>query len=381
MQHNSSPYSRQTLLMNQNNPSSHQTSSSFIMLAPMEGIIDYTMREIFSAIGGIDRLVTEFIRINDKTLPKRVFKRYCPELSDEYCESQGKNKSFQANNTPVYVQLLGDKPEVLATNAFKAQKMGAAGIDLNFGCPSKVVNRSCGGSYLLQWPDKLYNIVRTVRSYVDKDTPVTAKVRLGFQDKSLAQDIINACAEAGATEIAIHARTKVEGYKPPAHWHLIAKLKQTIRAQGIDTPIIANGEIWNLHDLESCVTQSECSRIMIGRGLVACPDLARLAKDPSHEAMNYCDSLLLLNYYFSLLGQRCDEKYRHSLIKQWLVYLRIQYPQYHLLFNTVKRIKNSDIMEQNLLAALQCELANQGNGAKLRQSIGGLDLRSYIERL
>ncbi|MCK5881932.1 MAG: tRNA-dihydrouridine synthase family protein [Sinobacterium sp.] len=355
--------------MTPNKPNLQHCPANFIMLAPMEGIIDYTMREIFSAIGGIDRLVTEFIRVNDKVLPKRVFKRYCPELTDEHSALHG--LSYQANNTPVYVQLLGDKPEILATNAFKLQRMGAAGIDLNFGCPSKMVNRSCGGSYLLQWPEKVFDIVHTVRAYVDKGTPVTAKIRLGYQDKGLAKEIVAACSEAGASEIAIHARTKVEGYKPPAHWQLIAKLKQ-----GISTPIIANGEIWNLQHLQTCVEQSQCKRVMIGRGLVACPDLARIATDPNHQPMNYCDSLLLLNYYYCMLSPRCDEKYRHSLVKQWMAYLRIQYPQYHLLFNTIKRIKNSHAMQDALLLALKQALS-ESDASNLRSNIGGLDLSSY----
>lgn len=361
--------------MTQNNTKPNVPSANFIMLAPMEGVIDYTLREIFAAIGGIDRLVTEFIRVNDKVLPERVFKRYCHELTEEHCVRHNTNISFQANDTPVYVQLLGDNPNILASNAFKLQKMGAAGIDLNFGCPSKVVNRSCGGSYLLQWPEKVFEIIHAVRSRVDEGTPVTAKIRLGFQDKSLAQDIVSACSEAGAREIAIHARTKVEGYKPPAHWQMIAQLKQ-----GIHTPIIANGEIWNLQDMQTCIEQSQCTRIMIGRGLVACPDLARIATDPHHIPMNYCDSLLLLNYYYSILSLRCVEKYRHSLVKQWMAYLRTQYPQYHLLFNDIKRIKDSKVMHACLLSAL-FQALDESDAVHLRTHIGGLDLSSYVSSL
>lgn len=354
-------------------PNNQHASADFIMLAPMEGVIDYTMRDIFAAIGGIDRLVTEFIRVSDLVLPRRVFKRYCPELSPEHAQKSGFSTGYQANNTPVYVQLLGDNPEVLATNAYKVQKMGAAGIDLNFGCPSKFVNRSCGGAYLLQWPEKLFDIVHTVRNYVDSGTPVTAKIRLGFKDKSLAKELVAACAEAGANEIAIHARTKLEGYKPPAHWHIINDIKQ-----GVATPIIANGEMWSLSDISRCMIKSQCQRIMLGRGLVACPDLALIAKDPNHQAMNYCDSLLLLNYYYLQLSHCCDEKYRHSLIKQWMAYLRIQYPQYHILFDKIKRIKSSLEMQSALLAAMQQAL-HESDQSQLRRKIGGLNLSDYVD--
>src|SRR5210317_492883 len=111
--------------------------SGRILLAPMEGVVDFEMREMLTRVGSFDRCVTEFVRVTQTLLPEHVFLRYCPELT------QGSRTS---NGTPVYVQLLGGDPLVMAANARRAAEMGSAGIDLNFGCPAKCVNRHDGGS-------------------------------------------------------------------------------------------------------------------------------------------------------------------------------------------------------------------------------------------
>ncbi len=339
----------------------------------MEGIIDFSMREIFAQIGGVDRLVTEFIRVTDQVLPERVFTRYCPEInspenSPKPQSHSDKLKKTEQSGLPVYIQLLGDNPQALALNAQKAASMGASGIDLNFGCPAKTVNRSCGGAYLLQWPDQIYNIVKTVREKVPASTPVTSKVRLGFKDKSLAQEIISACSEGGSSEIAIHARTKSEGYKPPAHWYLLADLHNYSQV-----PIIANGEMWSTQDIHDCMQKSQTKRIMLGRGLVAAPDLALFAKNNEHQAFTYSDIILLINYYYHILELRCPAKYRHSIIKQWMTYLRLQYAQIHLLFNDIKRIRQTEILK----AALHKAFLEAEAQYPSKHQLGGLDLQAF----
>ncbi|MGZ3722706.1 MAG: tRNA-dihydrouridine synthase, partial [Bdellovibrionales bacterium] len=106
----------------------------------MEGVLDWTLRELLSSIGGVDRMVTEFVRVTDLLLPEHVFYRYCPEL---------KQGGRTLAGTPVLVQLLGGQTGPLAENAARAVELGAPGIDLNFGCPAKTVNRHDGGATLL----------------------------------------------------------------------------------------------------------------------------------------------------------------------------------------------------------------------------------------
>ena len=124
-----------------------------LMLAPMEGVIDHTMRELLTSLGGIDRCVTEFVRVTERLLPSRVFQRLCPELANGGCTTFG---------VPVYIQLLGGQAGVLADNAARAAELGAAGIDLNFGCPAKNVNRSDGGSIILREPQRVHAIAAAV---------------------------------------------------------------------------------------------------------------------------------------------------------------------------------------------------------------------------
>lgn len=306
-----------------------------IFLAPMEGVVDHTMRDILTRLGSIDRCVTEFIRVTDHTRPPKVFFKSCPELL---------NGGKTAYGVPVYVQLLGDNPHAMADNALVAAQLGAPGVDLNFGCPAKTVNQRGGGAVLLQYPDKLHHIVSSVRMALPKKVPLSVKIRLGYEDKSLA--LINAAAivDGGADELIVHGRTKKEGYKPPADWEMIGQI-----AESINIPVIANGEIWSSDDSHACQTASNCTDIMIGRGLLSRPDLARSIKHPDHPAMPWSEILLLLIIFFDRIQSHCPGRYQGNLIKQWLGYLRKQYPQAGELFARIRRLTLPDEIKNELM--------------------------------
>lgn len=299
----------------------------------MEGVVDHTMRAMLTEVGGIDRCVTEFVRITTTRLPSRVFYRYCPELH---------NNGLTPSGVPVYVQLLGGNAEFMAKNAMKAASLGAPGIDINFGCPAKLVNRNDGGSVLLQEPQRLHDIVAAVRDAVPVEIPVTAKIRLGFNDRSLLNDISQAIVSANASELTIHARTKSDGYKPPAYWDAIADIQATS-----PIPIIANGEIWNIDDYRSCIEQSGCNDVMLGRGLLACPDLAMQIRS-GRSMTTSREKILTLSWLqvLDLVAQFCivteamyERKYVGNRVKQWLGYLRQHYVFAGDLFEQVKRLK------------------------------------------
>ncbi|WP_415903382.1 tRNA dihydrouridine synthase [Neptuniibacter sp. QD29_5] len=300
-----------------------------IVLAPMEGVVDYTMRDLLTQIGGIDHCVTEFLRVSDSVLPAKVFRRLCPEL-----HNGGKTPS----GTPVILQLLGSDPSVLAGNARKGAKLGAPGIDLNFGCPAKTVNRSKGGAVLLDTPELVHDIVKAVKQAVPAETPVSAKMRLGNKDKSLAMENAHAIAEAGADSLAVHARTKLEGYKPPAHWEWIARIREAI-----DIPVVANGEVWNWQDFQRCREVSGCDTIMIGRGLIAKPDLAKVIKhhlaDEEVGSYNWTEVVPFIEAYLNRIERDIAPKYVHGRIKQWLSHLQREYKEAEMLFQKVKKLK------------------------------------------
>ena len=301
-----------------------------IILAPMEGVVDALMRDMLTQIGGYDLCITEFIRVVDQQLPARVFTRLCPELLTG-------GKTFAG--TPVRVQLLGQEPNWLAENAVRAVELGSAGVDLNFGCPAKTVNKSRGGAVLLKDTEQLYRIVKAVRDAVPQQFPVSAKIRLGYDDTSLTLDNAAAIAAAGANMLTVHARTKTDGYRPPAYWPWIAKIKQHV-----SIPLVANGEIWNATDAALCRQQSECTDIMLGRGALALPNLARTISH-GDAVMPWPRVLELLMQYseFEICGDK--SQYYSNRIKQWFSYLKLQYPQAAELFVQLRLLrKSSDIL-------------------------------------
>ncbi len=313
-----------------------------IFLAPMEGVVDHHMRHLLTRLGGIDLCVTEFVRVTDHVLPERVFKRYCPELVGHP----------RAAVCPTRIQLLGSNASALAANARKAARMGAVGIDLNFGCPAKTVNRHRGGACLLTEPDTLFDIVSQVRAAVPADIPVSAKIRLGYEDRQGYLENAAALCAAGADEIVIHARSKADGYKPPAYWDLIGEIRQHI-----PTPIVANGEIWSVDNYIRCAEQSRCSDVMLGRGLLARPDLALAIKahvsGETYTPLPWHQIATLLLEFFEDTTPAYPAKFLGNRSKQWLFYLQRHYPQAKCLFDRIKRSRDCDELRFAITAETQ----------------------------
>ncbi len=289
-------------------------SAPRLLLAPMEGLLDFVLRDMLTRAGAIERCVSEFIRVTDTLLPERVFHRIVPELRDGARTPAG---------VPVRAQLLGSDPACLADNAARLAGLGPAGIDLNFGCPAKVVNRHGGGAALLDQPELMWRIVSAVRRAVPASMPVSAKMRLGVDDDAQALDAARAAAEGGACEIVVHARTKAQGYKPPAYWDRIAGLRQALPALSI----VANGEIWTPDDARRCLQESGCDALMLGRGIVADPGLAIAIASGGGRQLDWPEVLELLADFWVLVGRHFEPGYRAGRLKQWLQFLRQRHPQ------------------------------------------------------
>ncbi|MBE7636004.1 tRNA dihydrouridine(16) synthase DusC [Sneathiella sp. P13V-1] len=299
-----------------------------VTLAPMEGVVDQHMRDILTRIGGIDLCVSEFIRVSGGLYPRRVFLDICPELDNE-----GKT----AAGTPVHVQLMGGDVSLLAESAEKVAGYGAPGIDLNFGCPAKTVNRHDAGATLLQWPDRLHDITSAVRRAVPDHIPVSAKMRLGFEDKSLYLENAKAIEEAGASKLTIHARTKMEGYKPPAHWEYLVPIKEQL---GIT--VVANGEIWTKEDFEACRDVCGYEHYMLGRGLIARPSLALEVKGDASDMFEASKILDLIIDYNQLLKSIDHPTRRAGRLKQWIKLLGRTYEDCRVIFDKIRRLKTSE---------------------------------------
>ena len=300
-----------------------------IILAPMEGLVDAPIRETLTKVGGIDRCVTEFIRVTHGMLPPRIFYKYAPELY---------NNALTEVGTPVAVQLLGSNAEMMGRHGAKAAELGAGQVDINFGCPAKTVNKHKGGCVLMREPELMYEITAAVRKAVPADIPVTAKMRLGYDDRSMGVACGQALEAAGASEIVIHARSKVDGYKPPAYWEEIARVREAVKSH-----VIANGEIWTVGDYWRCRKVSGCDDVMIGRGLIARPDLAAQIKASQNgetlEPMTWTEAVVLVREYAAALQTRLEDKYVTGRIKQWLNYLRQGFAEAEALWPQARKIR------------------------------------------
>ncbi|WP_137885396.1 tRNA-dihydrouridine synthase [Pseudomonas sp. 2FE] len=316
-----------------------------IALAPMEGLVDEILRDVLTRVGGIDWCVTEFIRVSERLLPATTYRQLAPELETGARTVAG---------TPLRVQLLGSDPVCLADNAAFACELGAPVIDLNFGCPAKTVNRSRGGAVLLKEPELLHAILREVRRAVPAAIPVTAKMRLGFDSPDGALDCARALAEGGAAQIVVHARTKVDGYKPPAHWEWVARVQEVVKV-----PVFANGEIWSVDDWRRCREVSGVEDIMLGRGLVARPDLARqiAAARAGQEVqeMRWPEFMPLLQEFWLQARRKLSPRYAPGRLKQWLGQLTRNYPQAVELFNAVRRESSCERIDAMLGVELNQE--------------------------
>lgn len=311
-----------------------------ILLAPMEGVVDPYMRELLTRLGGYDACVTEFLRVTRGRIPRKTIRRICPEL-----DRGGRTES----NIPVTVQLLGGHAESMALNAAIIAEMGAPGIDINFGCPSKKVNSNDGGAILLREPERMHAIVAAVRRAVPARLPVSAKVRLGYDDTSAALDIVHAVEAAGADFVTVHARTRADGYRAPARWEWLAKVNEAL-----SIPVIANGDIRSVEEYWRCREVSGCEDVMIGRAAVSRPDLARQIR---HSQQHTDVAALEWNGVTSLmlkLGEQmaADIESRHvaTRLKQWLAMLKQEYREAVECFEELRRLQSFEEMASALQA-------------------------------
>ena len=327
-----------------------------ILLAPMEGLLDFVLRDILTRVGGIDRCVSEFIRITDQLLPERVFTRIVPELLNS-------GRTFAG--VPVRAQLLGSDPICMADNAARLASLGPAGIDLNFGCPANVVNRHGGGAALLKEPETIYAIVAAVRRSVPAHMPVSAKMRLGYLDDSRAVECALAISDGGADELVVHARTKAQAYRPPAYWERIADIRAAVAI-----PVVANGEIWTVADARRCRKLSGCDMLMIGRGAVVNPGLGLAIKadmnQTSSNAVTWVQMLPLVLDFWQIVTTRLDNKAQAGRLKQWLNFLRRHFPEAEVAYAALKTINNPAVVDAWLAsAARSSQLQQESTEAEL----------------
>ncbi|MEC5396542.1 tRNA dihydrouridine synthase [Uliginosibacterium sp. H1] len=320
---------------------------SRLFLAPMEGLVDEVMRATLTEAAPYDACVTEFARVAGSALPAKFFTRIAPELH---------TRSRTAAGTPVKVQLLGSDPGRLAESALTLAQLAPAGIDLNFGCPAPTVNRHRGGAVLLDEPELLHRILLAVRAAVPPSMPVTAKMRLGMRDTSRALEAACALADGGAGELVVHARTKEDGYRPPAHWPWIARI-----AEAVSVPVIANGEVWTLDDYRRCRSESGRCDVMLGRGAVADPFLVERIRAAQAGAVvrshdeDWSRLHPLIERFWARVLDKVEPRHAPGRLKQWLNLLRRHYAQAGLLYDAIRPLRDpaavSNVLQQAVVLA------------------------------
>jgi len=313
-----------------------------LILAPMDGLLDTYLREIITNVGGYDWCVSEFLRVTTQLMPPRVFYRSVPELL---------NGGVTRSGVPVYLQLMGNEPSVVAENASLAVELGALGIDLNFGCSSPTVNGKGAGAILLNEPERVHQIVLAVRKAVPTTTPFMAKIRLGYDHTDNVLDIVQGIEAAGADMITVHARTSADRYKAPARWEWFAKIREVI-----DIPIIANGDIVDVDSFQRCQSISGCNHFMIGRASVRHPFLARQIcqsiQGEDVQDIKWHDQRELLLQFSILMRKSGNDIGSTSRVKKWLKFLTKGTPSTQqdasVLFDTIKKITELEKITQLL---------------------------------
>lgn len=281
-----------------------------LILAPMDGFTDSPMRALQGESGAFHFGVSEFLRVSANPLPPKVFVREVPEL-----ETGGQTSS----GMPVQVQILGGDPERMAQTALNALEAGAEFLDINFGCPAPTVNRHDGGATLLRFPERVRLLTRSVRDAVPASIPVSAKIRLGWEEPKEVFKLAEMACEGGADWLVIHARTKTQRYQPPVYWNLVGEV-----AKNLSIPVVVNGDIWNIEDFKRCRDATNCRHFMLGRGALVNPLLAEQAayelgvlRSPPPRRYCWLSLLKKLSHYSQLQIAKRRDKTLHRL-KQWL---------------------------------------------------------------
>jgi tRNA-dihydrouridine synthase B len=254
------------------------------VLAPMAGVTDTLFRRVIRGLGGCGLLMTEFTSSEGITRSAKKTLRYL---------------YFQDDEHPITAQLFGANPAVMAEAAKMVEDLGYDAVDINLGCPAKKVVK-CGGSGLLRDLPLLEQIFKAVRAAVK--IPLTIKLRAGWDENSIvAVDVAKMAESIGVEAVAVHPRTRLQGYAGAADWSLITAVKQAVKI-----PIIGNGDVNVPEDAARMFRETGCDAVMIGRAAATNPwifsQMQQFAETGRYTTPTEEDRYrLLIDYY----GQIC----------------------------------------------------------------------------
>ncbi len=222
-----------------------------LLLAPMEGVTDPSFRALVAAAnpGALGAVSTEFLRVTAPPLPLATLRRELGPAIPGVLRG---------------LQLMGNRPDMVAATAARAGEAGADFLDLNFGCPAPRVFQHRAGAALLEDPPALESLLRAVVEACP--LPVTAKIRAGGEDDRRLEEIAARVEAAGAVALTVHARLRVESYRAPADW---SRIRRAVTA--VTIPVIGNGSADSPRAIERMFAETGCAGVMVGRGALGDP--------------------------------------------------------------------------------------------------------------
>lgn len=264
-----------------------------IVFAPMAGVSNISYRQIIKEMGAgliySEMISTLGIKYNGKKTIDLI--------------------NFEETERPISIQIFGSDIESFVKAAkYIEENFHPDIIDINMGCPvPKVAIKSQAGSALLKDPDKIYEIVKNVVE--NTNTPITVKIRSGWDEKNInAVEVAKKIEKAGASAVAIHARTRSQGYSGKANWDIIKEVKASV-----NIPVIGNGDITTIYEAEKMLKETKCDAIMIGRATLGNPWFIK-------ECVEYIENGKIINkptdkekidmilHHYSLLKKYTNER-------------------------------------------------------------------------
>ena len=253
------------------------------ILAPMAGITDTVFRRFIKRLGGCGLIMTEFVSSEGMLRQNLKSQRFLYYTEEE---------------RPITAQIFGADPDRLAEAARMIEDLGFDIIDLNLGCPAKKVVK-CGGSGLLRDLPLLASILERIRSAVT--IPFTIKIRIGWSDEEIvAVPVARLAEDCGVEAIAVHGRTRLQGFSGRARWDVIGEVKS-----GVRIPVVGNGDVMSPEDAQALQQQTGCDAVMIGRAAPTHPWIFRqmeeYSRTGSYRQPTELDRYQLIHDYYAML--------------------------------------------------------------------------------